>query len=145
VHALPGWSLATEVWPYSFAEWLAADPAKGGPLTKGPHGQRALDQLRPRLLAAFRMGAEDLGQRFENLVYLDLRRQGCDVAYYLTRSRKEVDFVVRHPDGHQELLQACWDARDPATLSREQEALAEAEAELGLPGRILTVETYLEG
>ena len=266
---LRGRSLATEVWPYSFAEWLAADPAKGGPLTKGPRGQRALDQLRPRLLAyldeggfpevrgldvpmrlrllqdyvdvvvfrdvverhgitnlplaryltrtllrnagrslslnklfndlhsqgrrvskdalyeyvtyfedaflcfavplheaserksatapkkvyavdpglvaAFRMGTEDLGQRFENLVYLDLRRQGCDVAYYLTRSRKEVDFVVRHPDGHQELLQACWDARDPATLSREQEALAEAKAELGLPGRILTMETYLEG
>jgi len=266
---LRGRSLAREVWPYSFSEWLTADPSQGGPLVKGPHGQRALDRMRPRLVAyleeggfpevrgldvpmrlrllqdyvdvvvfrdvverhgitnlplaryltrtllrnagrslslnklyndlqsqgrkvakdslyeyvtyfedaflcfaiplhdaserkaatapkkvyavdpglvaAFRMGAEDLGQRFENLIYLDLRRQGCDVAYYLTRSRKEVDFVARYPDGRQELIQACWDTRDPATLSRERAALTEAKAELGLEGRILTMETYLEG
>ena len=99
----------------------------------------------PGLVAAFRMGAEDIGQRFENLVYLDLRRQGCEVSYYLTRSRKEVDFIVRHPDGRQELLQVCWDARDPETLRREEEALEEARTELGLPGRVLTQEAYLNG
>jgi len=99
----------------------------------------------PGLVAAFRMGAEDLGQRFENVVYLDLRRSGCEVHYYLTASRKEVDFLVRHPDGRQELIQACWDLLDPATLQREEEALAEAKAELGLEGRILTPATYLEG
>lgn len=97
----------------------------------------------PGLVAAFRMGAGDLGQRFENLVYLDLRRRGCDVAYYLTGSRKEVDFLAAYPDGRMELVQACWDARNPETLSREEEALAEAKAELGLEGRILTPETYL--
>ena len=37
----------------------------------------------PGLVAAFRMGAEDLGRRFENLVYLDFRRKGCEVSYYL--------------------------------------------------------------
>ena len=98
----------------------------------------------PGLAAAFRMGAEDLGQRFENLVYLDLRRQGCEIAYYLTTSRREVDFVARYPDGRQELIQACWEAGDPATLAREQEALDEAKAELGLEGRILTMAAYLE-
>ena len=98
----------------------------------------------PGLAAAFRMGTEDLGQRFENLVYLDLRRKGCEVAYYLTRSRREVDFLARYPDGHRELIQACWDIRDPATLQREQEALAEAKAELGLEGRIVTMASYLE-
>ena len=80
-----------------------------------------------------------------NRVYLDLRRKGCEIAYYLTRSRKEVDFVARYPDGRQEWIQACWDTRDPATLSREQAALTEAKAELGLEGRILTMETCLEG
>ena len=267
---LRGRSLATEVWPYSFPEWMkAGGPNAGGRLPKPPYGQRTLDQLRPRLLAyldeggfpevrsldaplrlrllqdyvdvvvfrdvverhgisnlplaryltrtllrnvgrslslnklhndlrsqgrkvskdslydyvgyfedaflcfavplheasprkaetapkkvygvdpglvaAFRMGAEDLGQRFENLVYLELRRQGCEVAYYLTRSRKEVDFAVQYPDGHQELIQACWDTRDPDTLGREQAALDEAKEELGWPGRILTVASYLEG
>jgi hypothetical protein len=99
----------------------------------------------PGLIAAFRMGGEDLGQRFENLVYLDLRRQGCEVAYYLTQSRREVDFLVRHPDGRKELIQASWDTGDPDTLHREQEALEEAKTELGLPGRILTMASYLEG
>jgi hypothetical protein len=98
----------------------------------------------PGLVTAFRMAAEDLGQRFENLVYLDLRRQGCEVTYYLTRSRREVDFVARHPDGRQELIQVCWDADDPETLAREQEALTEAQEELGLPGRLLTPAGYLE-
>ena len=98
----------------------------------------------PGLVAAFRMGAEDLGQRFENLVYLDLRRQGCEIFYYLTASRREVDFLVRHPDGRQELIQVCWDIRNPETLQREQEALDEAKAELGLEGRILTMASYLE-
>jgi hypothetical protein len=98
----------------------------------------------PGLVAAFRMGGEDLGQRFENLVYLDLRREGCEVAYYLTRSGKEVDFVARHPDGRRELIQACWEAGAPETLEREQDALDEARAELGLEGRILTLGGYLE-
>ena len=266
---LRGRYLATEVWPYSFGEWLAAgDPARLSSFPKPPYGQKALDALRPSLIAyldeggfpevrgldpylrlrilqdyvdvvvfrdvverhgisnlplaryltrtllrsigrslsltklyndlrsqgrriskdalhdyvdhfedaflcfavplheasprkaetapkkiygidpgmvaAFRMGAEDLGQRFENLVYLDLRRKGGDVAYYLTRSRREVDFLVRHADGRQELIQACWDAREPATLQREQEALEEAQEELGLPGRIVTMASYLE-
>jgi len=54
------------------------------------------------------------------------------------------DFVARYPDGRQELIQACWDVRDPATLIREQEALDEAKRELGLEGRILTMAAYLE-
>jgi uncharacterized protein len=265
---LRGRSLATEVWPYGFTEWLAAAPARAEQLPKPPFGQRTLDLLRPKLvayldeggfpevrgleaalrlrllqdyvdvvvfrdvverhgisnlplaryltrillrsagrslslnklhndlhsqgrkvakdtlyeyvnhfedaylcfavplhqasprkaetapkkvycvdpglIAAFRMGGEDLGQRFENMVYLDLRRQGCEVAYYLTQSRKEVDFVVRYPDGRQELIQVCWDTRDPDTLAREEEALAEAELELGLEGRIITMSAYLE-
>jgi predicted AAA+ superfamily ATPase len=98
----------------------------------------------PGLVTAFRMGAEDLGQRFENLVYLDLRRQGCEVSYYLTRSGREVDFLARHADGRRELLQACWDAGDPETLRREREALAEAREELGLEGRLVTMASYLE-
>jgi predicted AAA+ superfamily ATPase len=97
----------------------------------------------PGLVGSFRMGAEDIGQRFENLVYLDLRRLGCEVAYYLTHSRKEVDFLATHPDGRKELVQVCWDARDQATLAREEEALAEAKEELGLEGRLLTPESYL--
>lgn len=266
---LRGRSLATEVWPYSFSEWLSADPGEGRKdLPKPPYGQRTLDGLLPLLTAyldgggfpevrsldalqrlrilqdhvdvvvfrdvverhgitnlplarylirsllrnvgrslsinklhndlrsqgrsvskdalyayvdhfedaflcfavplhasstrkaatapkkvyavdpglaaAFRMGTADLGQRFENLVYLDLRRMGGEVSYYLTASSREVDFLVQWPDGRKELVQVCWDLRDPATLQREREALEEAQAELGLEGRVVTPASYLE-
>lgn len=96
------------------------------------------------LLPAARLGAEDLGQRFENLVYLDLRRQGADVWYYQTRERREVDFWVTHLDGRSELVQACWDKSDPETRAREQTALDEACAETGLSGRIVTPTGWLD-
>ncbi len=39
-------------------------------------------------------GAENTGHLFENLVYLDLRRAGCEVFYYLTQEGGEVDFIA---------------------------------------------------
>lgn len=98
----------------------------------------------PGLVKAYRLGNEDLGQRFENLLYLDLRRQGAELAYYLTRSRREVDFLAQYPDGRSELLQVCWDASEEATRTRELDALTEAQAETGLPGRLVTPASWLE-
>ena len=34
----------------------------------------------------------DLGRLFENLIYLDLRRRGFTIYYYLTKERYEDDF-----------------------------------------------------
>lgn len=96
------------------------------------------------LLTAARLGTDDLGQRFENLVFLDLRRQGAEVSYYQTRERREVDFLATHLDGRRELVQACWDASDPETRAREQTALDEACAETGLGGRIVTPAGWLD-
>ena len=38
-------------------------------------------------------GGVDIMRRFENLVYLDLRRRGGDVFYYRTRKGHEIDFI----------------------------------------------------
>lgn len=38
---------------------------------------------------------DNTGHHFENLVYLDLKRQGHEVYYYLTETPKEIDFLSR--------------------------------------------------
>jgi uncharacterized protein len=99
----------------------------------------------PGLAAAFfPAGTMDIGRRFENLIYLDLRRQGAEVGYYLTKAGQEVDFVATWPDGRGEVLQVCWDLADASTRAREEAALAAAEQELGWPGVLLTPDSYLE-
>ncbi len=87
----------------------------------------------------------NFGRLFENLIYLDLRRHGCEeIYYYNTQSGKEVDFIANGPDGKQHLIQACYDLQEPETLSREEGALREAEEELGYKGTLVTRENYLE-
>ena len=83
------------------------------------------------------------GRAFENLFYLDLRRQGAEIYYYLTQARYEVDFVTKNAMGDWHLYQICYDASSPKTLEREQLALALAEDELGIKGHIITMENYL--
>src|SRR3990167_503014 len=58
----------------------------------------------------------DLGRLFENIVFLDLKRQGCQVNYYLTRERFEVDFLAQSLSGKQKLIQVCWDSSNADTL-----------------------------
>lgn len=87
---------------------------------------------------------ENMGKLFENLLYLDLRRSGHSINYYLTKSGKEVDFVARSIDGKTRLIQACFDMSDPSTFEREISALKEAESELQIPGTIVTRNNYQE-
>ena len=96
------------------------------------------------LARSYMMGRmQNIGRYFENLVYLDLRRRGHQVHYYLTKTRREVDFFTRSPQGDWHLYQVCWDMSDPKTYERESVALQEAENELGVKGTIITPETYL--
>ncbi|MDF3033819.1 MAG: uncharacterized protein K0R76_773 [Alphaproteobacteria bacterium] len=96
------------------------------------------------LARAYTIGrTQDVGHHFENLVYLDLRRSKHEeVCYYLTKTRKEVDFMARDGLGTWHLYQVCWDMNDPDTLKRETAALEEAEKELGIKGEIITPDSY---
>lgn len=87
---------------------------------------------------------KDLGRLFENLIYLDLRRRGYIVNYYLTKERYEVDFLVQTRQGSKAFVQVTWDMQDPETKVREERALAVAMRELNIPGQIVTVESYLK-
>lgn len=86
---------------------------------------------------------KDLGRLFENLIYLDLRRRGFEIYYYLTSDRYEVDFLVQTRKGEKELIQVTWDMTDVETKKREERALAVAMSELNIPGQIITVDSYL--
>jgi hypothetical protein len=87
--------------------------------------------------------APGLGKHFENQVYLDLRRRGDEVYYYLTQERYEVDFLTRSLDGKLHLYQVAWEVEDEETLHREQRALQQAEKELGIEGKMITHSNYL--
>lgn len=87
--------------------------------------------------------SSDWGHLFENQIYLDLRRQGKKISYYLTKEGYEIDFVVESLNGSLELLQAVWDINDKNTLDREKRALLQAEKELGIKGRIITPQDYI--
>ncbi len=86
----------------------------------------------------------DLGRLFENIIYLDLRRQRCQVSYYLTEDRKEIDFIVQTPRGHKKFFQIVWDMEDEKTYQRESQALKSGMSELNIPGEIVTLDSYLQ-
>ncbi len=85
----------------------------------------------------------NLGKLFENVVYLDLRRQRCNINYYLTKERFEIDFLAQTVQGNQKLLQVVWQTDDKATLNREVRALDAAMDELKIEGEIITLDSYL--
>ena len=96
------------------------------------------------LAQAYKIGfANNSGHYFENLVYLDLRRAGHKINYYLTENRKEVDFISQDKQGAWHLWQVCWDMNDPSTVNREMSALEIAQNELKINGQLITPDTYL--
>src|SRR3990167_2948742 len=99
----------------------------------------------PGLINAVTLNKQyDFGRLFETVVYLDLKRQGCKVNYYLTHKRFEIDFLAQTIDGRQKLIQVCWDASDKDTFEREERALLAAKKELNIEGEIITLSSYLK-
>jgi uncharacterized protein len=81
----------------------------------------------PALAAAVSFRASgDRGHLLETAVYLEFRRRRQSLAYVVTRSGYEVDFLAEDFKGARELVQVCADLEDPATRQRELRALEEA-------------------
>lgn len=75
-----------------------------------------------------RSGRANVGHALETAVLVELERRRADVSYVKTREGYEVDFLARYLDGHEELIQVCAEAREPATAERELRALQAAAA-----------------
>jgi predicted AAA+ superfamily ATPase len=89
----------------------------------------------------------NLGQRFEQAVYLELRRRfpllrEGGISYYLTADRREVDFILGDPARQlpQALFQVCVSLKEKETRERELSALAAAMEELRMDrGTVVTL------
>ena len=80
--------------------------------------------------------ALDQGPLLENLVYLQLRRQGFHVEYVITADGSEVDFIAFRPmQNDYRLVQVCFDMSDHKTFAREVSALRDAADALGVKER----------
>jgi predicted AAA+ superfamily ATPase len=74
-------------------------------------------------------GEPNLGHALETCVMLELERRGAEIFYVRNKTKSEVDFLARYPDGHRELLQVCSEIGNPDVRDRELRGLADASAE----------------
>ena len=87
---------------------------------------------------------ENLGRLFENVIFLDLKRLGCKINYYLTQERYEIDFLIQTPAGKRKLFQVVWEHEDEKTMEREKRALEAGIKELKIEGELITLNSYLQ-
>ncbi len=88
----------------------------------------------------------DKGKLMENMVFTELAKRGVkpnrELFYYKTRNDREVDFVVKEGIEVMELIQVCYEVKNPDVEEREAKALIEAGSELKI--KKLTVLTWDE-
>ncbi|OGT43113.1 MAG: ATP-binding protein [Gammaproteobacteria bacterium RIFCSPHIGHO2_12_FULL_37_34] len=81
--------------------------------------------------------SEDQGRMLENIVFIELKRQGFDVYYH--RGTKECDFLVRKNNQIVYAIQVCQQFSSEKVKQREQSGLLEALERHSLPiGYVLT-------
>ncbi len=124
---------------------IFAVPLFSESLRKTHSNLKKIYAIDPGLVQAYSFSLNDnFGHLFENIVYLDLRRKGHKVHYYLTKERYEIDFLTEDPLGKIHLYQVVWDTSDEKTLAREMRALDAAKAELNVSGELITPESYIK-
>ncbi len=81
----------------------------------------------PGLIPVYdRSDRRNLGHALETAVLVELERRRASVTYVRTPGGHEVDFLVRHAGGGEELIQVCADIDSPGAAEREVRALIEA-------------------
>ena len=69
--------------------------------------------------------SDNLGQLYENLVFLQLKRSNRETYYWQSAKGYEVDFVIKEGLKASQLIQVCFDISDAETRSREVRGLVE--------------------
>ncbi len=81
--------------------------------------------------------SENFGRQLENIVFLELRRQGLEIYYH--KNKHECDFIIRHSQKVVTAIQACQSLENGSTRKRELDGLLEAMYEYKLQtGFIIT-------
>ncbi len=119
-------------------------PVYDSSIRKAHTTPKKLYVIDPGMIRALTLDYEnDFGRLFENVIYLDLKRFGYTISYYLSSKGHEVDFLAESPRGEKKLFQVSWDITNPKTLDREQRALQAGREELQVDGHIITLDSYL--
>jgi predicted AAA+ superfamily ATPase len=84
-------------------------------------------------IVAMTTGA-DIGRIYENIVFIQLRRQGHVICY--GRQKQEIDFVLPEEESPR-LINVAYDISDPATRKREVNGLEEGMRGLGVSEALL--------
>ncbi len=89
--------------------------------------------------AASRDPDANCGHLLENMVFLQMQREGWKMGYVVTeKGGHEVDFYAHHPiDKRTRLVQVSYEMPSRETLAREVRALTQAGEELGVTERLI--------
>jgi predicted AAA+ superfamily ATPase len=113
-------------------------------IRKSTTSSKKLYAIDPGMIRALTLDYEgDLGRLFVNIIFLDLKRLGCEVSYYITSEGYEIDFIVQTPRGYKKFFQVAWDMHNANTVEREERALRTGMKELKIDGEIITLDSYL--
>ncbi len=89
--------------------------------------------------------SDNLGQLYENLVFLQLKRSNHEMYYWQSAKGYEVDFVIKEGLKASQMIQVCFDVSDTETRSREVRGLVEGLNYFDLPkGTIITSDFFHE-
>lgn len=89
--------------------------------------------------------SNNLGQLYENVVFLQLLRSNCEVYYWQDDKGLEVDFVIKEGLKPSRLIQVCSDISDVDTRSREINGLVSGLEYFNLPeGTVITSDQFEE-
>ncbi len=89
--------------------------------------------------------SDNLGQLYENLVFLQLKRSNHEMYYWQSAKGYEVDFVIKEGLKASQMIQVCFDVSDAETRSREVRGLVEGLNYFDLPkGTIITSDFFHE-
>jgi predicted AAA+ superfamily ATPase len=91
---------------------------------------------------AIRAKSQDWGRTLENVVFLELKRRGYDIYYYM--GKKECDFILKESNRNLSAMQVAWEVTDD-NKQREYEGLVEACKSLKKArGTIITRDQYMK-
>jgi len=89
--------------------------------------------------------SDNMGQLYENLVFLLLKRSNRETYYWQSAKGREVDFVLIEGLEATQLIQVCFDISDAETRSREVKGLVEGLNYFGISeGTIITSDLFHE-
>lgn len=85
---------------------------------------------------------ENIGQLYENAVFVELKRRRKDIYYWMDRSHRETDFVVKEGLKVKEAIQVSYSMDDQETKDREIKSLVLCMNEFNLKQGMIITEDY---